>query len=83
MMCLWASYKKKKIFASLKSMKKGVGSGVGAESGAGSISQRYRSGDPDQNLDSHQNVMDPQHCSLPWANIYKDQTQNVVFIGVL
>jgi hypothetical protein len=44
---------KKYIFslASLKSMKKGVGSGVGS----GSISQRYGSGDPDP----HQNVTDP------------------------
>ncbi len=52
---LWASYKKKIwkkniIFASCKSMKKKVGSGVG--SGSGSISQRQGSGDPD----SHQNV---------------------------
>ncbi len=39
MMYHWASYEKK--FASLKSMKKGVGSG----SEAGSISQRYGSGD--------------------------------------
>jgi hypothetical protein len=36
--------------ASLKSMKKGVGSV--------SISQRYGSGDPDP----HENVTDPQHC---------------------
>jgi hypothetical protein len=34
-------------------MKKGVGSGFG------SISQRYRSGDPDP--EPHQNGMDPQH----------------------
>ncbi len=63
-MCLWASYKKKKnLFASLKSVKKGVGSGVGsgseAGSGAGSvsISQRSGSGDPDP----HQNITDPQY----------------------
>jgi hypothetical protein len=31
-------------------------------SGSGSISQRHGSADPDQ----HQNVMDPQHCSLPY-----------------
>jgi hypothetical protein len=43
--------RKKNFFASLKSMKKGVGSG--------SISQRYGSGDPDP--DAHQNVTDPQH----------------------
>jgi hypothetical protein len=45
MMCLWAKYKKKYeefFLASLKSIKKGVGSGVGS----GSISQRYGSGDP-------------------------------------
>jgi hypothetical protein len=65
MMCLWASYEKKpwkKIiyFATLKSMKKRVGSGSGP--GYGSISQRYGSGDPD--LDPHQNVTDPQHCKL-------------------
>jgi hypothetical protein len=36
------------FFASLKSLKKEVGSGVGSESG--SISQRYGSGDPDQNV---------------------------------
>jgi hypothetical protein len=43
-MCLRVRYKKKLwnfFFASLKSLKKGVGSGVG------SISQRYGSGDPD------------------------------------
>ncbi len=35
MMCLWASYKKKIfMFASLKSMKKVVGSGVGSGSGS-------------------------------------------------
>ncbi len=47
--------KKKLIFASLKSLKEGVGSGIGS----GSISQRWgsESGDPD--LD--QNVTDPQH----------------------
>jgi hypothetical protein len=49
-MFLRASYKKnigEKIdfFASLKSLKKGVGSGVG--SGSGSISHRYGSKDPD------------------------------------
>jgi hypothetical protein len=32
----------KKKFASLKSLKKGVGSEVGVEVGSGSISQRYR-----------------------------------------
>jgi hypothetical protein len=46
--------KKKYFFASIKSKKKGVGSGVGS----GSISQRYGPGDPDP----HQNVTDPQHC---------------------
>jgi hypothetical protein len=45
MMCLWVSYKNKIFlknifFTSLKSLKKGVGSGVGS----GFISQRYRSG---------------------------------------
>jgi len=38
------------LFASLKSMTKI----------AGSISQRHGSADPDP--DSHQNVMDPEHC---------------------
>jgi hypothetical protein len=42
--------KKIYFFLSIKSMKKGVGSG--------SIGQRYRSADPDL----HQNVTDPQHC---------------------
>ncbi len=56
-MCLWASYeknyeKKNIFFASIKSLKKGVGSG--------SISQRYGSGDPDPDLDPHQYVTDPQ-----------------------
>jgi hypothetical protein len=37
----------------LKTLKKGVGSGVGS----GSISHRYGSEDPDP--DSHQNVTDP------------------------
>jgi hypothetical protein len=53
MMCLWAKNMKKNFFASLKLMKKGVGSGFR------SISQRYGSGDRDP--DPHQNVMDPQH----------------------
>jgi hypothetical protein len=48
------------IFASLKLTKKGVGSGVGPETGFGSISRSYGSGDPDPDL--HQNVTDPQHC---------------------
>jgi hypothetical protein len=43
---------------SLKSPKKGVGSGVGS----GFIRQRYGSGDLDP--DPHQNVTDPQHCFL-------------------
>jgi hypothetical protein len=47
---------KRIFFTSLKSLKKGVGSGVGS----GYISLRYGSGDPDQ--DPHQNVTDPQHC---------------------
>ncbi len=51
MMCLWASYIRKKyekkyeeknLLVFLKSMKKGVGSGDG--SGSGSINQRYGSG---------------------------------------
>jgi hypothetical protein len=66
MMCLWASYKKqyeekKFVFVSLKSLKKGVRTGVG--SGSGSISQRYGSGDPDP----HQNVTDPQHCFIVYV----------------
>ncbi len=48
-MSLRVSYKK----ASLKSLKKGIGSG--------SINQRYGSADPDP----HQNVTDPQHCFGP------------------
>ncbi len=60
MMCLRSSYKKKieknYFFASIKSLKKGVGSGVGS----GSISQRYGSADPDP----HQNVTDPQHWKI-------------------
>ncbi len=40
-------------------MKKVVGSG------AGSISQRYGSRDP--NPDPHQSVTDPQHCLLIWS----------------
>jgi hypothetical protein len=59
-MCLRVSYKKnmkKKFFwASLKSLKKGVGSGVGS----GSVSQRYGSADPDP----HRNITDPQHFSF-------------------
>jgi hypothetical protein len=43
--------KKKYFFASLKSLKKGIGSGVGSRS----ISQRYGSTDQDP----HQNVTDP------------------------
>jgi hypothetical protein len=57
MMYLCASMRKKCeiFFASLKSIKKGVGSGVGS----GYISQRYGSGDPDPH--PHHNVTDPQH----------------------
>jgi hypothetical protein len=43
-------YEAKYFFASLKAMKKEVGSG--------SISERYGSGDPDP----HKNVTDPLHC---------------------
>jgi hypothetical protein len=43
------------FFTLLKSLKKGVGSGV--VSGAGSISRRYGSGDPDP----HKNATDPLH----------------------
>ncbi len=54
MMYLWVSYKKKirrknNFLTSLKSLKKGVGSG------SGSVSERYGSADPDP----HQNVTDP------------------------
>jgi hypothetical protein len=48
--------KKNIFFASLKSLKKGVGSG--------SIGQRYGSADPDP----HQNVTNPQHCR--WATAH-------------
>jgi hypothetical protein len=56
MIYLWVSYKKKYeenffFITSAKSLKKGVVSA--------SVSQRYRSGDPDP----HKNVTDPQHCS--------------------
>jgi hypothetical protein len=46
--------KKINLFASLNSLKKGVGSGAGSRS----TSQRYGSGYPEP----HQNVTDPQHC---------------------
>jgi hypothetical protein len=49
--------KKNYFFASLKSLKKEVGSGFGFES----ISQRYGSADPDLDSDPHQNATDPQH----------------------
>jgi hypothetical protein len=64
-MCLWVSFKKKNknmkiiFFASLKLLKKGIGSGDGSRSG--SISQKYGSGDPDP--DRHQNVTDPQQTN--------------------
>jgi hypothetical protein len=53
-MCLRVIYKKKSeiFFASLNSLKKGVGSG--------SISKKYGSEDPDP----HQNVTDPQRPTL-------------------
>jgi hypothetical protein len=53
-MCLRVSYKKKLCFggASLKTLKKGVRSGVRSVSG----SQRYGSADPDP----HKDVADPQ-----------------------
>ncbi len=61
-MCLWASYKKSmkrnNLFATLTSLKKGVGFGVGS----GSFSKTYGSGDPDP--DPHENVTDAQHCYL-------------------
>jgi hypothetical protein len=65
-MCLRVRNKKKIckksiFFASLKSLKKGVGSGIGS----GSISQRYGSADPDP----HQYVTDPQHCTLRFCSI--------------
>jgi hypothetical protein len=51
---------KRKNFASLKSMKKGVGSG--------SISQRYGSGDLDP--DPHQYATDPQNwCEIKLTKI--------------
>ncbi len=62
-MCLCLSYKKKKYgennfdFASFKSLKKEVGSGVGP--GSGFISQRYGSADTDP--DPHPKVKDLQH----------------------
>jgi hypothetical protein len=34
--------------------------GSGSASGSGSISQRHGSAEPD--LDTHHNVMDPEHC---------------------
>ncbi len=52
--------KKKYFFASLKSMKKEVGSRVGS----GSTTQRYGSGDPDP--DPHQNVTDPNTAKKAW-----------------
>jgi hypothetical protein len=63
-MCLQVSYKKKiweKFFlASLKSLKKGVGSGLDPD--PDSLVKRYGSADPVP----HQNVTDPQHFSSPW-----------------
>jgi hypothetical protein len=55
------------FFASLKSLKKGVGCEVGFRSGSGSISHRYGSADPDP----HQNVTDPQHCRTNESGIHK------------
>jgi hypothetical protein len=61
-MCLQISFnnkfwKKNYFFASLRSLKKGVGSGVGSGAGSGPISPRCGSADPDL----HQNVTEPQH----------------------
>jgi hypothetical protein len=39
-----------------------MGKRAGSEFASGSISQRHGSADPDP--DPHQNVMDPQHCSV-------------------
>jgi hypothetical protein len=65
--------KKKYFFASLKLMKKGVGSGVGSGSGSrpgsGSISQSYLSADL-EDPDPHQNVTDPQHCHRTSKSTY-------------
>ncbi len=55
---IWKKWRKNFLFASLKSLKKGVGSGVGSGSGSGSVSQKCWSADPDL----HQNVTDPRHC---------------------
>ncbi len=52
--CQLVSYKKKNEIASLKSLKKGVGSKVESVVGSESISQMNGSGDPDP----HQNVTD-------------------------
>jgi hypothetical protein len=66
-MCLRVSDRKKyektnNYFASLKSLKNGVGSG--------SISQRYGSGDPDP----HQNVSDTQHCDQALCKPLNERT---------
>ncbi len=57
--------KKRNCFASLKSPKKGVGSGVGSWSGSRSVCQRYGSADPD----THQIVTNPQHWFVPYQSL--------------
>ncbi len=59
--------KKINFFTSLKSLKKGGESRVES----GSINQRYGSEDPYPDQDSHQNVMDPQHCFLVKVSEHK------------
>jgi hypothetical protein len=49
------------LFASLKALKKGIGSGEGS----GTVGQRYRSADLDKDPDSHKNVTDPQQYFYP------------------
>ncbi len=46
----------------LKSLKKGVGSGAGVRSG--SVSQRYGSADPDQNVTDPQTLAMPCSCNI-------------------
>jgi hypothetical protein len=65
MMYLWISYKKnlrEKFFASLKALKKLVGSGLDPELNLDPL-VRGTEPDPHQNVTgSQQNVMNPQHC---------------------
>jgi hypothetical protein len=55
------------------------GSASGSASGSGSISKRHGSADPDP--DTHQNVMDPEHCIFSCIFGYQNPGPESGFTG--